>query len=398
MLHAPLSPAVGAPSRPVWPGPDTAALTPTSTSAAPRAPTGDEVGALGERQLRAAIRRHGLHAGRDLPELCAALGLDLGAVLAAHGTVFERSESPLKSRRLGGDDPSAWLGAAAGLGPAQLQLRLPGAGRLLLDGTASDLLARLPADPCQWPHGTRAWALEETLPDASVRRSLQLLDGHGQALLALRLAAGSSVPAFFDLVDRWGALDLRGTLPEAAAAAAPAAPRSTALSPAELDTLRAGWACLRRPEDAAPLLQRLGLRRVDACRLLTASQAQPLPVAALHDLLWRAMQHGLGLQLTLYNGPLALATGFVPQQLVLDGRMGIACAAGRARLLLQETALAELWCLRLNTPGGLQHRIEAFGRDGRLLLSLHDAADARRRESCAWRLLVDSIGRDADPR
>ncbi|MCA0243159.1 MAG: hypothetical protein LCI02_20125 [Proteobacteria bacterium] len=115
---------------------------------------------------------------------------------------------------------------------------------------------------------------------------------------------------------------------------------------------------------------------------------------ALHDLLWRALQAGVGLRLGLHGGARSLQVDCELRRLCADG--------GRLRLeapglqwQIDEAAIAELRCLRLSTAGGVRHRIEALDASGQCLLDLQAQTAPGRREPCAWRLLVDSVGRDA---
>jgi hypothetical protein len=340
------SPATGTlPLLPAWPGP------------AEPPPLRPAARAAGERSLRAAVRRQGLQAAFDLPALCAAVGQAPAALLAAHGTVFNRTESPLKTRRLQGPWP-ALAAALASFGRLQLQTWWPGQGRLRLDGDAPALLAALQPRDEDW--SPQAWAMEERLPGGELRRSVQLLDPQGRPLAALVLAPEARLPAFFELVEAFGALDLRGTPPPLSSlpAHAAAADRSA--------QRHQGWPPLRQ-RDAAE---------------------------ALHELLWRALQGGLGLRLGLHHAALSLhVDGELRRLSTNDGRLLM--EAPGLQLQLEEAAVAELRCLRISKAGGVQHRIEALDADGHCLLDLQAQAAPGQREPCAWRLLVDSIGRDA---
>ncbi|MFT3819407.1 MAG: hypothetical protein QM750_17510 [Rubrivivax sp.] len=338
------SPAAGAPLLPAWPGPAEPPPRPAARAA-------------GERSLRAAVRRQGLQAAFDLPALCAAVGQEPAALLAAHGTVFNRAESPLKTRRLQGPWP-ALAAALAGFGRLQLQMWRPGQGRLRLDGDAPALLAALQPHDEHWAQ--QAWAMEERLPGGELRRSVQLLGAQGRPQAALVLAPEAQLPAFFALVETFGALDLRGTPPPCR----PLPPRAAVTDGAA--QRHQGWPSLRQ-RDAAE---------------------------ALHELLWRAMQGGLGLRLGLHHGALSLHAEGELRRLSTAGGLLLLEASG-LQLQLEEAAVAELRCLRISKAGGVQHRVEALDADGERALDLQARTPPGQREPCAWRLLVDSVGRDA---
>ena len=106
------------------------------------------------------------------------------------------------------------------------------------------------------------------------------------------------------------------------------------------------------------------------------------------------MQGGLGLRLGLHDATLSLQVDCDLRRLsVDDGRLRL--DAPGLQLQLEEAAVAELRCLRISKAGGVQHRIEALDDGGECLLDLQAQTPPGQREPCAWRLLVDGIGRDA---
>lgn len=162
------------------------------------------------------------------------------------------------------------------------------------------------------------------------------------------------------------------------------------------------WAELRHADGITALALRLGLSRLQLLEQLTPEQALPLPAAALHELLWRAMQCGITVTARLQPGRLADAQGgtsplTLDLQAVSVQHGWLTVASRDTRLAIDEATLGTPWALRVPTPAGLRHQVDVFDTHGTLLLSLCGQAPATGREPCAWRQLVGSLVQEAHP-
>lgn len=162
------------------------------------------------------------------------------------------------------------------------------------------------------------------------------------------------------------------------------------------DTPCLAWAELRHADGITALALRLGLSRLQLLEQLTPEQALPLPAAALHELLWRAMQCGITVTARLHTQG-AASPVTLDLQAVSVQRGWLTVASRDTRLAIDEETLGTPWALRVPTPAGLRHQVDVFDTRGTLLLSLCGQTPASGREPCAWRQLVGSLVQEAHP-
>jgi putative hemin transport protein len=278
----------------------------------------------------------GLKSGLPLPEIAATLGLTAGELVAAHAGVFDPAESPLKARRLRLDGAGLIAAALPLLAGGRVQL---GGGSLSLDVPATPArLASLVLQPAELAH---AFAVDRRLPGDRIHRGLLCFDAAGAPQIGLWAGAATPLTEFYALVRRFGATALAGGL---------------------------------SPEPVPPASAPAGERLADG---------------AVWELLTRAAQTGLPLQLSA--GPRAARlTGSGPvRRVALDGRW-LYVQAGDDHLRLDESAVIGSSCRILSGRSGLHHRVEGVLADG-ATLSLADAVGMDRPEGCAWRSLVHSM-------
>jgi putative hemin transport protein len=288
-----------------------------------------------------ALRRQAgpaLKAGEPLEAVAAAMGVSAAALAAAHAGVFDPAESPLKARRLQPDAGALWALAAPLLAGGRLQV---GGGALSLDTPAS-----APGLALLQPEGAavaEVYALDRRLAGDAVQRRLVCFDAAGTPLLGLEPGPQTAWAPFYAVVRRLGQPAPR---PDGATAAA-GAPLLAPVAGARLDP-GAGW-----------------------------------------ELLARAAQAGLPLKLTVGNAAVTWSHTGAIAQLVLQGRW-LCLRSGETDLRLDEQRLHGAWCQRHTGRPGLRHTLHLQMTDGSWL-ALADAAEAGRPETCAWRLLVQSL-------
>lgn len=345
-----------------------------------------------DREWRMAVRSQGLQPRQDLASLARRLGCPEGDLLAAHGGVFDRRDSPLKTRRLRAE----WAGllaATEGLGRHRVQVDNSIAS-LAIEVEAGD------ASPLQqgdlhlaaWGEGH---AVEECFANGNVRRSLRFVDHGGRGVLALTLLDRTRLSDFYGLVERFGALALRA--PRQARVPVPRpGPAVAAPTPVQARAWREQWTSMRDGAASDALVAALGEPRRRVLRALGADLAQPLSPGAVHDALVRAQAGAEAILATVGNAGVRLHLPWLPRR--VNCERGVVIARGRnVRLRLDECALAEAWCVRLPGRRGLVHAIECFDGQGQLVLRLQGAAREGRGESCDWRHLVLSLLAEAAP-
>ena len=146
------------------------------------------------------------------------------------------------------------------------------------------------------------------------------------------------------------------------------------------------------PLRALPAVQQ-PLPSLATLRALDAARAQPVAVDAAHELLARAAQCALPLELRIGDGAAALCWTGCLQRIGLE-------AGGSGRLLAQapgltlwlcEASLGEAWLLRQPSRDGLVTGLHLFDAAGRALAALRGAQPPGGRPSCGWQALIDSL-------
>lgn len=224
--------------------------------------------------------------------------------------------------------------------------------RLVAVNAAGRLQATADARPQFVPRTGAAWAfaVEQRTASGDGQRSVRLFDRWRQPLLALQLDPGCDATSFYALARHCGNLALR--------------PR--AHTPGDS---RPAW-----PQPPTP-------------------GAHRLPVTALPDLLTRAAQAGLALQLHVH---LSGADVHLPLQ-----PLGLQAGRGFLRLdaqgcswQLDESALGTLWWLPAAAPGGSPW-LKLCGSAGQPLASLGAAPTPAGRRPCGWQtLMAEALNED----
>jgi len=346
----------------------------------------------GFRQARQTARaRH-----RDIAQ---ALGLSEGELIAAHGGLFDASESPLKARRL----QPQWPEIVAALEPLGELMALTrnascvhekvgvygnasanGHVGLVLGG-AIDLRVFY----SQWAHG---FAVKELLADGAVQRSLQFFDAQGQALHKVFLRAGSDEAAYEALVARVAAQDVPGML--VAVPRTPVAEQPDAA--VNVQGWRDAWASMRDTHEFFGLMKRFGVTRTQGLRLASPEFVQSVPTASAHEVLTRAAQSSVPIMVFVGNpGMIQIHSGPVQRIEVMGPWLNVLDAG--FNLHLREDHIASAWLVKKPTSDGLVHSIELFDAAGETIAMFFGERKPGQAERCDWRELLATLSPEVEP-
>jgi putative hemin transport protein len=235
-------------------------------------------------------------------------------------------------------------------------------------------------------HWRYAFAVE--LPgEKGPRRSLQIFDEFGDAVVKVHLRETSDVAGFDSLRERFAAEATPvSVLPRELA------PTATASTDAE--AFRREFDKMQDVHEFFPLLRRHSVTRRSAIDLLDERYVRKLPQGATHDLLERAAASGLPIMcfvgsrgcIQIHSGPIATVKVVGPWLNILDPRFN---------LHLREDMVAEGWVVRKPTRDGAITSVELYDRDGDLIAQFFGVREPSKPENPAWRTLADSLATDA---
>lgn len=337
-------------------------------------------------------REAALRAGGAVPprmrDLAAALGVPEAELLEARRPNGE-------SQRLRAGTPQEF---------AALLARLPEAGEVMTlvrnESCVHELTGRPSAPDVDGPvgqfvgeidlrlflqHWRFAYRLDEDTRSGP-RRSLQIFDAAGTAILKIYATAATDRVAFDRIADEWAA-------PAAPAAEFAAVPPRTAERPdAEIDVagLRAAWDGLEMTNEFFLLLRRFDVGRAQAMRLAGLERARPVPVTAVARVLDDAAASGLPIMVFVSNrgcmqihaGPIRRVEPMGPWLNILDQRFN---------LHLRTDRVAAAYVVRKPSLNGPVHSLELYDAAGDLVCQIFGHRRAGGVERDDWRALVTGL-------
>lgn len=231
-------------------------------------------------------------------------------------------------------------------------------------------------------HWAAAYALvEETA--SGPRRSLQVFDGHGEAVHKIYATAATDAAAWERLVDAHAAHDA------APAVFAPPPPPEEEQPDDTVDAgaLRAAWAALEHSHDFFGLLRRFGATRAQAMRLGAPDFTRPLAPAAARLALERAAAEDVPLMIfvgnrgcvQIHSGPVHRIEPMGPWINVLDPRFN---------LHLRMDRIASAWAVRKPSLRGDVHSVELYDASGFCFCQIFGERPPGEAERADWRALV----------
>lgn len=235
--------------------------------------------------------------------------------------------------------------------------------------------------PRHWVHG---FAVQRET-DQGVKRSLQVFDAAGDAVHKVHLGAESDALAFEAAVR-----DLALPADAAFDLCARKAPDGARIATDRIDALRSEWAQLTDTHQFLAMVRKLNMNRLGANRAVGTKFARPLPLGSVTQALERAAAAELQIMVFVGNeGCIQIHSGQVhriepmgPWQNVLDPRFN---------LHLRYDHIAEVWLVSKPTKRGPAISIEAFDKEGRLILQLFGKRAEAGTDTAGWDQMTEDL-------
>ena len=232
-------------------------------------------------------------------------------------------------------------------------------------------------------HWRMAFALE--IPDEKgPRRSIQVFDGHGEAVIKIHLKPASDVSAFERIRDRF-----RDPAPGLLLVSRPEPGRG---APDSVDAVgfRSAFEEMRDIHEFFPLIHKLGLSRRASLALLDERYVESVSEGAAQALLERAAESALPIMcfvgnrgcIQIHHGPVSTIKVMGPWVNVLDPEFN---------LHLRQDLVREAFLVRKPTRHGLITSIELYADDGELIVQFFGVRDENGPEDEKWRKLAGSL-------
>jgi putative hemin transport protein len=220
------------------------------------------------------------------------------------------------------------------------------------------------------------------------RRSLQVFDEYGDAVVKVHLRPASSVAAFEAVRERFA---LSGAQPIAVV------PRQLAPRAApeiDIEAFRREFDSMQDVHEFFPLLKRHDVTRRNALDLLEERYVVRLPEGAARNLVEGAASSKLPIMcfvgsrgcIQIHTGPIEAVKVVGPWLNVLDPGFN---------LHLREDLVAEAWAVRKPTRHGLITSVELYDREGGLIAQFFGVREPAKPEDTRWQVLVGSLSEGA---
>lgn len=236
--------------------------------------------------------------------------------------------------------------------------------------------------PRHWVHG---FAVEKTLENGETRRSVQIFDAAGDAVHKVFLRNTSVAEEWETLVEGLRAVDQSDSL-----TVQPRTPVEPALGdPAKADRLRSEWDRMTDTHQFLQMVRKLKMNRIGAYRMAGAPYVRPLAASAVTELLQQAADTALPIMafvgnmgcIEIHTGPIETLKPMGPWLNVLDPRFN---------LHLRSDHIAEVWQVTKSTRRGDAISVEAFDKDGMLIVQLFGVL-AEPEAAAKWNDLVATL-------
>ncbi|MBB4064824.1 hemin-degrading factor [Gellertiella hungarica] len=235
----------------------------------------------------------------------------------------------------------------------------------------------------RWKHG---FAVTRDV-QGDTRRSLQFFDGAGVAVFKIHLRPASDIAAFDSLVDALR-LDEQDRMFVPAAGDAP----EPELAAVDREALRREWQAMTDPHQFFGMLKRLRIGRQAAIRAVGEDIAWSLDRNAVSTLLERAAVAGVEIMCFVSNpGCVQIHTGTVSG----IQRMGpwVNVMDPTFHLHVREDRITEVWAVRKPSDTGHVTSIEAYDRDGEMVIQFFGKRKEGMSELNSWRALAEGLPR-----
>lgn len=236
--------------------------------------------------------------------------------------------------------------------------------------------------PAHWRHAFMVDVQKETGP----QRSLQVFDAAGDAVHKIFLREGSNAIAWKDVLQD---LKLEDQSPDIDVT--PRAPTEAAKSDAsKVEILRKEWKRMTDTHQFLRLTSKLKMNRLGAYRIAGAPFVRAVDPRAVNEALLQLAADGTDVMIfvgnkgciQIHQGPVTTLKEMGPWQNVLDPGFN---------LHLRLDHIAEVWAVDKPTQRGAAVSLEAFDRDGGLILQMFGVGKEGRDSRPAWRALVAGL-------
>lgn len=241
--------------------------------------------------------------------------------------------------------------------------------------------------PSRWVH---AFAVE--VPgEAGPRRSIQVFDAAGEAVHKVHLRPESNLAAWEALKAELAEADQSDTI-SVTASDRTDGPRAV---PERAEALRREWAKMTDTHQFNTLIRKVKMNRLGAYRVAGAPFARPLATSAVAEVLEQIASDGMGVMIfvgnmgciEIHSGPIETLKPMGPWLNVLDPRFN---------LHLRADHIAEIWAVDKPTKRGPAISVEAFDREGMLILQIFGLREERGGDPAGWAARVAALpGADA---
>lgn len=221
------------------------------------------------------------------------------------------------------------------------------------------------------------------------RRSIQVFDRHGDAVIKIYRTEATDAAAFDALCTRFASPEEGGAL----ALDTPEAEQPAAADEAiDVEALRSGWRALTDVHDFRKLLDSVGVERHQALRLVGGEFAEEVSTDALERVLTLAADRTVAIMVFVGNrGCVQIHTG--PVARIVERAGWINVLDPTFNLHVRADATASAWVVRKPQADGTVTALELYDAAGRNFAILYGARPAGTPEDPAWQGILETLPR-----
>lgn len=238
--------------------------------------------------------------------------------------------------------------------------------------------------PARWKH---AFAVTKS-HEGDVRRSIQFFDKHGDAVHKIHARPATDMNAWHALIGRFVSADKsEGMNLEPRQVTRHAKPDA-----AKVAALREGWAAMTDTHQFLPLLQKLKIERIDAIRSAGDEFVAELADGAVAAMFEASASDGLPIMafvgndacIQIHSGPVKNIKPMGPWLNVMDETF---------HLHLRTDHISSAFAVRKPVETGSVHSVEAYDKDGNLIIQFFGKRIEGQDERKEWRKIVNDLPR-----
>lgn len=237
--------------------------------------------------------------------------------------------------------------------------------------------------PKVWAHGFAVRKMSEGIE----RLSLQYFDKAGDAVFKLHLRDTSNREAYHALVAELALEDQSQSFtPDTSGLADEGAEEVDAAE------LRAAWSAMTDPHQFFGMLKKLKIRRRAAVRHVGEDYAWPLEAGAVATLLSAIAEADLDIMCFVGSrGTVQIHSGKIKQIKEMGPWLNVMDPT--FHMHLRHDRIAEIWAVRKPADTGHVTSIEAYDKDGEMIVQFFGKRKEGKAELAGWRALVESLPR-----